>query len=218
MLFDLRSRGRRRMVQVIYLGLAVLIGGGLVLFGVGTGSGGGGLLNGIGNTGSGGGGSVASAQESQAIKQIRKDPKNPTAWSNLIEARWENANSSGFNSSTSTYTASGKKELAGLTSAWQSYSKLTSSPSATTATLAARSYEALGQYAQAASAWQAQINADPGPAGYECLAENAYAAKESRLGGLATAKVLAMEPKSTRTQIQTQINAAKTTPSTAQHC
>ena len=33
MLFDLRGRGRRRTIQVIYLGLAVLMGGGLVLFG-----------------------------------------------------------------------------------------------------------------------------------------------------------------------------------------
>jgi hypothetical protein len=39
MLFDLRSRGRRRTVQAVYLGLAVLMGGGLILFGVGTGSG-----------------------------------------------------------------------------------------------------------------------------------------------------------------------------------
>ena len=35
MLFDLRGRGRRRTVQVIYLSLALLLGGGLVLFGIG---------------------------------------------------------------------------------------------------------------------------------------------------------------------------------------
>ena len=45
MLFDLRSRGRRRAVRVIYVGLAVLMFGGLVLFGVGAGNGLGGLLN-----------------------------------------------------------------------------------------------------------------------------------------------------------------------------
>ncbi len=39
MLFDLRSRGRRRTVQFVYLGLAILLGGGLVLFGVGAGNG-----------------------------------------------------------------------------------------------------------------------------------------------------------------------------------
>ena len=35
MLFDLRGRGRRRTVQAVYLTLAILLGGGLVLFGVG---------------------------------------------------------------------------------------------------------------------------------------------------------------------------------------
>ena len=41
MLFDLRGRGRRRTVQVIYLSLAILMGGGLVLFGIGSSSSGG---------------------------------------------------------------------------------------------------------------------------------------------------------------------------------
>ena len=45
MLFDLRGRGRRNTVRVIYIGLAVLIGVGLVGFGVGGGFGGGGILN-----------------------------------------------------------------------------------------------------------------------------------------------------------------------------
>src|SRR6185312_3943702 len=46
MLFDLRGRGRRRTVQVIYLSLAVLMGGGLVLFGIG-GATSGGLIDAI---------------------------------------------------------------------------------------------------------------------------------------------------------------------------
>ena len=45
MLFDLRSRGRRRTVQAVYLGLALLMGGGLVLFGVGAGNGNGGIAS-----------------------------------------------------------------------------------------------------------------------------------------------------------------------------
>src|SRR6188472_169767 len=53
MLFDLRGKGRRRTVQVIYLGLAILMGGGLVLFGIG-GATSGGLFDAInGNSGSG---------------------------------------------------------------------------------------------------------------------------------------------------------------------
>ncbi len=42
MLFDLRGRGRRRTVRVIYTGLALLMGVGLVGFGIGGGFGGGG--------------------------------------------------------------------------------------------------------------------------------------------------------------------------------
>ena len=34
MLFDLRSRGRRTTVRGVYLLLAILMGGGLILFGV----------------------------------------------------------------------------------------------------------------------------------------------------------------------------------------
>ena len=51
MLFDLRGRGRRRTIQVIYLSLAILMGGGLVLFGIG-GNTSGGLVDAIqGNSG-----------------------------------------------------------------------------------------------------------------------------------------------------------------------
>jgi len=35
MLFDLRGSGRRRVIKVVYLTLALLLGGGLVLFGIG---------------------------------------------------------------------------------------------------------------------------------------------------------------------------------------
>ena len=66
MLFDLRGRGRRRTVQVIYLGLAIILGGGLVLFGVGTGSGNGGLLNAFGGSGGGGGSKRRSSSQQEA--------------------------------------------------------------------------------------------------------------------------------------------------------
>ncbi len=79
MLFDLRSRGRRRTVQAVYLGLAVLMGGGLILFGVGSGNGGGGLLNAF--TGNGSGSAqrqVVSPQEKAALKQTKLTPTIPT--------------------------------------------------------------------------------------------------------------------------------------------
>ena len=76
MLFDLRGRGRRRTVQVIYIGLALLIGIGLVGFGIGGGFGSGGLLNAANNNeGSGGAGFGGDpAGPNEAKKPMRAAP------------------------------------------------------------------------------------------------------------------------------------------------
>ena len=80
MLFDLRSRGRRRTVQGVYLALAIILGGGLVLFGVGTGSGVGGLLDAFTNSGSGSNKPAISQAEKSAVRQTQLQPNNPAAW------------------------------------------------------------------------------------------------------------------------------------------
>src|SRR5581483_11448406 len=94
MLFDLRGRGRRRTVQAVYLGLAVLIGGGLVLFGVGTGSGFGGLLNAFtnNNNSSSSNQPAVSQAEKTALHQTQLHPTSAAAWSQLVQARLAAAN------------------------------------------------------------------------------------------------------------------------------
>ncbi|HET9102913.1 MAG TPA: hypothetical protein VFN55_06115 [Solirubrobacteraceae bacterium] len=221
MLFDLRSRGRRRTVQFVYLGLAILMGGGLVLFGVGSGSGNGGLLNAF--TGGGGGNSqgvAVSQAEKDALKQTRLHPSDPAAWSALISARWSNASvGSNYNSATGQFTASGRKELEGVAGAWAKYVSLTKSPDPNVAILAARAYGGLADYSAEAGAWEIQAAANPTSAkGYECLAAAAYAAKQTRKADLALAKALSLVPKLQRTTLKQQIQAAKTTPSVAQSC
>src|SRR3954471_2355136 len=67
MLFDLRGR-RRRAVQATYLALAVLMGGGLVFFGIG-GDVSGGLLDAFKG---GGGGSTGNKQVEQRIDRNKK--------------------------------------------------------------------------------------------------------------------------------------------------
>ena len=52
MLFDLRGRGRRRTIQVIYASLALLMGGGLIFFGIG-GATSGGLFDALGGSSNG---------------------------------------------------------------------------------------------------------------------------------------------------------------------
>lgn len=217
MLFDLRSRGRRRTVQVIYIGLAVLIASGLILFGVGTGGGGGGLFGALtGSSSSNPQDSAVNSQTKAAIKQTQTHPDSAAAWSSLVTARFSAANSIGYDSSTNTYTASGKKQLGLVTAAYTRYAKLTSKPDADTATLAARAYGQLAQYASAAATWQTVLQSEPGNLrGLECVTLMSYAAKNDRVAELAQAQVLAKVPKAQRKTVKTELLEAKTTPSTA---
>lgn len=219
MLFDLRSRGRRRTVQAVYLGLAVLMGGGLVLFGVGTGSGIGGLLNAFTGQGSGNQqSSVFSQQVKTAERQVKADPNSATAWAALLTARYQDA-SAGTSSTSTSLTAGQKAKFAAVGTAWQRYSTLTSSPTENTALYAATAYGLLGQYAGAASAWEAVTTANPSfTKGYVCLAMNAYAASQTRKADLASAKAASMVPKANRKTLIAEMSAAKSQPSLAQSC
>ena len=96
MLFDLKGK-RKRTVQVTYVILAVLFGGGLVLFGVGSNVQGG-LLDAIkGN--SGGGNAAGSAFAQDEVKRyqrvVRADPKNKRGWAGLAKSQYTLATSSG---------------------------------------------------------------------------------------------------------------------------
>lgn len=218
MLFDLRSRGRRTTVRAVYLTLAILMGGGLILFGVGTGVSGGGLLNAF----SGGGSNqnqVVSSAERNAEKAVKANPNSAAAWAALLQARWTTATTagSGFDASTGTFTKLGKTELTNVTNAWQRYVALTKAPSPENATLVAQAYGALGQYGSAANAWETVSTSEPtSTRAYECLAVTAYAAKQTRKGDLATNKVLSMVPKSQQVQAKLPLVQAKKTPTAAQ--
>lgn len=223
MLFDLRKRGRRRTVQGVYLFLAIILGGGLVLFGVGAGNGNGGLLNAFTGNGSGSNqNQVVSAQEKTALKAVKTNPNSPSAWSSLVQARWTTAEQNGSVNSTTgaiTFTATGKKKLAQTTQAWQHYLQVTKKPDPTLAVLAARAYAGQGDYGGAASAWEVETVASPSEAkGWECLAASAYTAKQTRKGDLALNKALSMVPKAQRTTLKSEITQAKTTPTIAQSC
>jgi hypothetical protein len=222
MLFDLRSRGRRRTVQGVYLGLAIILGGGLVLFGVGAGNGLGGLLNAFNGKGSTSGQSAAvSQQEKTAIKATQTNPGSAAAWANLVQSRWSTARSSSadVNASTGQFTDAGKKELTALAQDYQRYKQLVKQPDPTIAILAARAYQYLANYGSATSAWEDISNASPNQAtAFECLAANAYAAGQTRKGDLASAKALTLVPKLQRTLLQSRISQAKTNPAVAQSC
>lgn len=221
MLFDLRSRGRRTTVRGVYLALAILMGGGLILFGVGTGVGGGGLLNAFNGGGGGNGGAVHSAAEKAALKATRLRPTDPGAWAQLVQARYDAAGQgSNFNTSTGQFTASGRREVSAALQAWQRYLQLTGGKDPKgIALLAARINEVLGHYAGAAQAWEVESVANPNAStAYRCLAVTAYAAKQNRKGDLALGKALSLVPKLQRPLLKEQIQQAKTNPSIAAQC
>jgi hypothetical protein len=212
MLFDLRSRGRRRTVQVVYLGLALLMGGGLVLFGVGAGNGFGGILNAFtGNGSSGAAKQAISQQEKNALKQTRLSPSDPQGWAALLQARYESAGQgSDYDPNTSSYTPNGIKELRAATDAWKRYLALTPHPDPNLALLVARAYDATGDYASEATTWEIVTAANPTIATYfEYLAAAAYRAKETRKGDLASAKAISLTPKLQQFQVKQQMNQLK---------
>src|ERR1700730_9956583 len=118
MLFDRRGRGRLRTVRIVYTGLALLMGVGLVGFGVGGGLGGGGLLNAASNNeGSN------SASFSSQIKKYRKiterQPSNLVAWEKLTEAQLHEAGGEAYVSSTGV-TSKGKELFHQAAQSWTS--------------------------------------------------------------------------------------------------
>jgi hypothetical protein len=207
-LFDLRSRGRRRTVQGVYLGLAILMGGGLVLFGVGAGNGFGGLLNAF-NGGGGSGKPAVSQAEKSALRQTQLQPGNPNAWAALVQARYAAAGQDA-NPSTNTYTAAGLTKLRQAGQAWQHYLKLTKKPSWTLAELVAGAYEQVGDAKNATAAWQIVTQANPTTYTYfEHLAADAWAAKQIDLGDLASQKAVSLAPKAQQAQVKQTLQQLK---------
>ena len=123
MLFDLRGRGRRRTVQVIYLTLALLMGGGLVLFGIGGGTNGG-LFDAIG--GSGGNSTNVDAVFQKRLDtyeaRLKVNPQDPAALIGMTKLRVANASTGeNYNQTQQAYTAKGLAELRQASAAWQRY-------------------------------------------------------------------------------------------------
>src|SRR5437588_1442194 len=107
MLFDLRGRGRRRTVQVIYIGLAVIFLLGFVGLGVGGGFGSSGIFSAFtGKEGSGG--ASFSAEVAKYKKLTQQQPANAAAWEALVNAQLHEAGGEAYTSRTGGVTSKGK--------------------------------------------------------------------------------------------------------------
>jgi hypothetical protein len=210
MLFDLRGRGRRRTVQMVYATLAVLMAAGLILFGVGSGLAGGLIdaLNGGGGS-SGGGNSALSKQVDSLQKRAQRDPRKADNWSMLARAKFQLAAGT-IDQSTGEYSADGRKDLAAAGVAWDRYLALNPpKPDPAVAALMVQVFVQLNQVGKAADAQEIVTGARPNRNAYLQLAKLAYAAGQTRKGDLAAQKALAQTPKDLRGAVRDQLNQAK---------
>lgn len=218
MLFDLRGRGRRRTVQFVYGGLALLIGAGLVLFGVGAGVGGGGILNSL--TGGEGSSSASfSAQIDKYEKLTKKQPSNAYAWEQLTLARLHEAGGE-ENAAGNKLTSKGKELYRQAAQSWNSYLAL--NPPKPSVSLAKEMVsvfgeEGLNEPAEAVKVLQTIVADEPNNASYYgFLAEYAYKAGNTRIGDLAAEKAVALAPADQRKRIKSELAEIKAHPNGAE--
>jgi hypothetical protein len=215
MLFDLRGRGRRRTVQVIYIGLAALIGIGLVGFGIGGGFGSGGLLNAANNNeGSGGAGFAGEIKKYQ--KLVARQPSNVAAWEKLIDAQLHQAGNEGYVTRTGEVTSKGRALYSEIAQSWNHYLALnppTPNPELAQRMVAVFGEEGLKQAGAAVQVLQIAVAARPtSKALYAQLAVFAYKSGNARVGDLAAAKAIALTPASEQPRLKSELAAVKKSP------
>jgi len=217
MLFDLRATGRRRVIKIVYVFLALLIGFGLVLFGVG--GSGFGLLNADQNSGAG---TSGVSYEDQALKLEQKNLQPPAGtklteaqqaanWAGALKARFQAAGA-GFNTETGSYTEDGLKQLRIASEDWQQYLKVvTGDPDLVLAKLMAQAYApgALGEPANAVRAWQIVAAAEPTGPTYSSLAIAAILAGDDKIAKKAEARALSESPSAQGSTLKAQFKAAR---------
>src|SRR4051794_41023788 len=119
MLFDLKGK-RRRVVQFVYLALAILLGVGLVGFGIGSGVNGG--LNDLfgGGNGSNKGDQIIQKKIDTADKQLLANPKNTAALAEVIRGHYQLATAQS-DPNTGQFTKDASDDLREAATAWESY-------------------------------------------------------------------------------------------------
>jgi hypothetical protein len=220
MLFDLQGR-RRRVVQVTYLGLALLMGGGLVLSGIGSDASGGLLDAFVGGE---------TADESDARKpfenqirdaevRLRTNPEDPAALATLVRAHFglaglQQQEQDGIPVG---YTEDGRAQLQKADEAWGRY--IATDPERIDTGLAATAlqiYDPLGlgpptdqpqKYVLPAREIAEQQDT---PEAYIKLVEVATVAGDARTAGLAERKALSFaESSDERATLKERIETAK---------
>jgi hypothetical protein len=214
MLFDLRGRGRRRTVQAIYLSLAILMGGGLVLFGIGSNQSGG-LFDALSDN-SGGQSATAGIDSriERTLAATRARPRDPGPWAQLASLRFQRAGIDGITAD-GRYTEEGLRRLRLASAAWERHLALNpEQPNVRTAKFMVQAYEAnaLNQLDKAVRAKQIVTAAERPPSSnlYAQLAELAYRAGDTRVADLAADRAVSLAPRANRKALRRTLDGLKT--------
>ncbi len=212
MLFDLRGR-RRRAVQATYLTLAVLMGGGLVLFGIG-GEVSGGLFDAFSDRS---GGTANEQLEERIERQEERLGANPQSEATLKALVRDYHALAGAQLPTGgvQYPEDAKDELGQAAEYWQRYLGVEDGdPDASLARLALTLYDqgALNEPAEAAAAMRIVAEAGNDFQSYLALVQRAAAAGDERTANLAAAKAVQLAPKRLKKQVKEQAKTLKTPP------
>jgi hypothetical protein len=211
MLFDLRGR-RRRAVQATYLTLAVLMGGGLVLFGIG-GDVSGGLFDAFSDrSGSGSSNEQLEERIDRQRERLQANPRNEAALKALVRDYHALAGAQ-LPSGAIQYPEEARDELAQAAEYWQRYLDVEEGePDPSLARLALGLYDqgALNEPAEAAAAMRIVAEAGNSSELYLGLVQRAAAAGDERTADLAAQKAVDLAPRARRKEVKQQAKALKT--------
>jgi hypothetical protein len=212
MLFDLRGR-RRRAVQATYVTLAVLMGGGLVFFGIGGGVSGG-LLDAFkGGGGGSSGNDLIQKRIGRNEKRARLNPRDVAALKALVRDNYQLAASQTQSGATG-FPASAKGDLRKAAAAWQRYlAAEPGKPDPSLATVAFQlfSVDALNKPKQAQQAATIIAEAQNNSPAYIQVVQYATLAGDKRTADLAAKKAIDLAPKAQKKTVESQVKQAKQT-------
>src|ERR1700712_3223004 len=210
MLFDTESPNRKRAVRVIFSFLAVLMGAGLVLFGVGSAVGGNGILSGLSKDSSNSGSDALVQTQKKAAKAAAANPKSLTAAHAVAAASATLALNEAFNQTTGALNKGKKPLVTQADTAWTNYLALKpASFDPTIATQMVQIYATSGDYTSALRAQETRIaSRTPNVSDYALLAELAIVTENKSEANLARKKALALATTaSQRKQINAQLDS-----------
>ena len=215
MLFDLRGK-RRRTVQITYLMLAFLMGGGLVFFGIGGGAAGG-LLDAFKGGGGGSGNSLTEKRVKSNEKLVARNPRNTAALAELVRDNYQLASIQRPANATR-FPKDSKDELQAAGRWWRRYVAAAPKPEPSLASLAAQLYspDALNEPKQAEQAVLIVAQSSKNPNDYLQVVQFAALAGDSRTADLATQKAVDLAPKGQKNQVRQIAKQARTPPQQTQ--